>query len=97
MMRRKKTLSLSEALREYRSEMNIDNKLREINLINSWEEIAGRAIARRTKKVYIRDGVLYVYLNSSIVRSELAMVKESLRERLNEKAGEIMIKEVVLR
>ena len=41
---------VSEVLREYKKEMRIDNKLKEVELINSWEEIAGQAIARRTTK-----------------------------------------------
>jgi len=90
-------MSLSEVLKEYRSEMNIDNKLKEINLIKSWEEIAGKAIARRTSKVYIKDGSLYIHLNSSVARNELSMLRESLRERLNEKAGEELVKDIILR
>ena len=88
---------LSEVLKEYRSEMNIDRKLKEVNLLNSWEDIAGRAIAKRTSKVYLKDGKLFIYLTSPVVRSELSMAKESLKERLNEKAGEELIKEIILR
>lgn len=90
-------MSLSEVLKEYRSEMEIDNKLKEINLVNSWEKIAGKAIARRTSRVYIREGSLYIYLNSSVARNELSMLKESLKERLNETAGEELVKEIILR
>ena len=46
LMRRKKTMSVAEVLKEYKREMRIDNKLKEVQLINSWEEIAGSAIAR---------------------------------------------------
>ena len=87
-MRRNKTMSLSEALKEYRSAMNIENRLKEVSLLNSWEDIAGRAIAKRTSKVYIKDGKLYIHLISPVVREELSMVKEELRDRLNEDAGE---------
>ncbi len=90
-------MTLSEVLKEYRSEMNIDRKLKEVNLLNSWEHIAGRAIAKRTSKVYLKDGKLFIYLTSPVVRSELSMAKESLKERLNEKAGEELIKEIILR
>ncbi|HCC71168.1 MAG TPA: DUF721 domain-containing protein [Bacteroidales bacterium] len=96
-MRRKKTMILSEVLKEYRSEMNIDKRLKEIGLVNSWEEIAGMAIAKRTSKVYIKEGKLFIHLNSSVVRNELFMVKESLKQRLNEKAGEELVKEIILR
>ncbi|MBS0011616.1 MAG: DUF721 domain-containing protein [Bacteroidales bacterium] len=96
-MRRSKTMSLSEVLKEYRSEMNIDGRLKEVSLLNSWENIAGRAIAKRTTQVYIKSGKLYIYLNSSVVRNELSMARESLRERLNEEAGEELVKEIILR
>lgn len=90
-------MTLNEVLKEYRSEMNIDTRLKEVSLINAWEDIAGRAIARRTSKVYLKDGKLFIYLTSPVVRNELSMAKESLKERLNEEAGEDLVKEIILR
>lgn len=96
-MRRKRTLSMSDALKEYRKEMNIDQRLKQVGLVNSWENIVGNAIARRTSKVYMKDGRLFVHLNSSVVRNELQMIKGALIERLNESAGEELVKEIVLK
>ena len=96
-MRRSKTISLAEAMKDYISEMNLEGKLQEVNLINSWEEVVGKAISSRTGKVYIRDEVLYVHINSSVARSELLMLKEALKEKLNERAGKEVIKDIVLR
>lgn len=90
-------MSLSQVLKEYRSQMNIDTRLKEVSLVNSWEDIAGMAIAKRTTKVYLKNGRLFIYLSSPVVRNELMMVRESLRQRLNEEAGEELVKEVVLR
>jgi predicted nucleic acid-binding Zn ribbon protein len=96
-MRRSKTISLAEAIRDYISEMNLGGKLSETDIINSWEEIVGKAIASRTTKIYIKDRVLYVYLKSSVVRNELLMLREALREKLNARAGSEVIKDIVLR
>jgi predicted nucleic acid-binding Zn ribbon protein len=96
-MRRSKTISLAEALTDYLKEMNLERGLTEVRLINSWEEIVGKAIAMRTKRIYIRDQVLFIHLDSSVVRNELLMLRESLREKLNEKAGSQIIKEIVLK
>ena len=96
-MRRSKTISLAEAIQDYIKEMNLGGKLRELSVIDSWENMVGKAISSRTSKVYIKDGVLYVHLKSSIVRNELMMIREALRERLNEKVGSEVIKEIVLR
>jgi hypothetical protein len=96
-MRRSKTISLAEALNDYIREMNLGEKLSEVTIINSWEEIVGKAISSRTTKVFIRDHILYVHLNSSVVRNELMMLREALKEKLNSKAGMEVIKDIVLR
>lgn len=96
-MRRSKTISLAEAVNDYIKEMNLGGKLSEITIINSWEEIVGRAISSRTTKIFIKDHILYVHLNSSVVRNELLMLREVLKEKLNSKAGSEVIKEIVLR
>jgi predicted nucleic acid-binding Zn ribbon protein len=96
-MRRSKTISLAEAIQDYIEEMKIGPKLKEISLLNSWETMVGKAISSRTSKVYIKDKVLFVHLNSSIVRNELMMIREALREKLNSQAGEEVIKDIVLK
>jgi predicted nucleic acid-binding Zn ribbon protein len=96
-MRRSKTISLAEAMKDYIKEMNLEGKLNEVGIINSWEETVGKAIASRTSKLYIKDQVLYVSLNSSVVRNELLMLRQALKEKLNEKAGVEVIRDIVLR
>jgi len=96
-MRRSKTISLAEAIQDYIREMKLDKGLRETRLVTSWEEIVGKAIASRTSKIYIKDSILYVHLNSSVVRNELLMLRQALREKLNKKAGSEIIKDIVLR
>jgi predicted nucleic acid-binding Zn ribbon protein len=96
-MRRSKTISLADAIKDYIIEMNLGEKLAETTVLNSWEEIVGKAISSRTSNIYIKNQVLYIHLTSSVVRNELMMLRESLREKLNEKAGKEVVKDIVLR
>jgi predicted nucleic acid-binding Zn ribbon protein len=96
-MRRSKTISLAEAMKDYIREMNLGDKLSEVGVINSWEETVGKAIATRTSKLYIKDHVLYVHLTSSVVRNELLMLRQALLEKLNEKAGTMVIRDIILK
>jgi predicted nucleic acid-binding Zn ribbon protein len=96
-MRRSKTISLAEAVSDYIKEMNLGEKLSEVGIINSWEEIVGKAISLRTTKIYIKDHILYVHLSSSVVRNELLMLREELKMKLNQRAGSEVVKEIVLR
>lgn len=96
-MRRSKTISLAEALSDYVKEMNFGTKLSEASVINSWDETVGKAISSRTTRIYIKDHILYVHLSSSVVRNELLMLREALKEKLNQKSGSEVIKEIVFR
>ena len=96
-MRRSKTISLKEAIQDYIREMNLEDKLKEAGLINSWKDTVGNAIASRTTKIYIKDKTLYVHLSSSVVRNELMMLKKALMDKLNEKGGGEVINEIILK
>ncbi len=96
-MRRSKTISIAEAIKDYTREMNLDGKLNEAGIINSWEEIVGKAISSRTSKMYIKDHILHVHLNSSVVRNELVMLRQAILEKLNSKAGTEVIKDIIFR
>ena len=96
-MRRSKTQQISEVIQAFLSESGLDSRLKEVELINSWEEIVGTMISKRTKKIEIKNGKMIIYLQSSVVKNELMMLRESLRNSLNEKAGEEIIKEIILK
>lgn len=82
---------------DYIAAMKIEGKLKEVSVVESWSEMVGKAIASKTSSVYFRNGKLHVHLKSSVVRNELLMVRESLRQRINEKAGGEVVKEIVIK
>ncbi len=96
-MRKSNTQPLGEVLREYLKSIGAGKKLREVRLIDSWPKVVGLSIAKKTSNLYIQNRVLFVFLNSSIVRTELLRIRESLPKALNERAGESVIDEVVIR
>lgn len=96
-MRRKNTQKLNEVIEKYLESLDIDNKLKEVRLIRSWKNVVGTLIARKTDRIFIKEGKLFVYMSSSIARNELAMVKDSLVERLNRHAGAQVINDIILR
>lgn len=95
-MRRNKTISLKEALDDLVREYRLESGLQEASVISIWESIAGKVIMTRTKKTYLKDGVLHIYLTSSVVRNELLMMRDSLKSRINNKAGKEVVREIVI-
>ena len=96
-MERSNTQSIAEAIRAYLKESRLEKPLKERQLVRSWETLLGRSVARSTSKIYLKDGRLFVYLNSSVVKNELYMLQDEIIKKLNEAAGEELVKEIVLR
>ncbi len=86
-------LLVDKMLRSY----GLSDKLDEMSLVKSWEEMVGKMIANHTKEIYFNKGVLFVQLDSSTLRQELSYVKTDLIQRLNEKAGKVMVKDIHLK
>lgn len=72
----------------------LDGKMKEIEVLNAWEEMMGVAIANRTKEMYIRNKTLYLKLDSAVIREELSYGKKIIILRVNEKAGMEIINDV---
>ena len=96
-MDRINTRKINEVLKEFLQENRLDIKFKERELIESWEELVGRTINRATKDIYIRDRKLFVVLSSSVVRNELFMLKDEIVRKLNERIGEQIITELILK
>jgi len=96
-MRKRKTETMDEVVASYLKYLGLDVKMKEMRLINSWPEVVGKTIAKATTHVNFKGGTLFVSLKSSVVKNELMMLREGLKKALNEKAGEELVKKIVLR
>ena len=96
-MRRSNAQSLSEVIREFVKGTSIERKLKETDVVQSWEELLGKTIAGYTRNVSLKNKVLVVEITSSVVKNELFMMREEIRSKLNERAGEEMISTIIFK
>ncbi|MBN1187607.1 MAG: DUF721 domain-containing protein [Bacteroidales bacterium] len=96
-MRKSNTQKISDLLKEFVKDSHIEDKLSEVSLVKEWEEIVGKTMARYTKRIFIKEGTLFVYLNSSVARHELMMLREGLISEMNKRAGKELVKEMVVK
>ena len=91
------TRQIREILNEFLRENKLDSRLKERNLVESWEELMGRTISRATKNIYIKDRKLFVVISSSVIRNELYMLKQEIVKKLNQRVGEEIITDLILK
>ncbi|MBL4707651.1 MAG: DUF721 domain-containing protein [Flavobacteriales bacterium] len=96
-MSKKEEKPLKELVNQMLRAYGLGDRLDEMSLVKSWEEIVGKMISRHTSEIYFKSGILYVRLDSAPLRQELSYAKTKLKERLNEKAGKLMVKEIHLK
>jgi hypothetical protein len=51
-MRKSNTQTIASVIKDYLKEAQIEGKLKEVQVVNSWEELVGKVIARRTNRIY---------------------------------------------
>lgn len=89
--------SLKDAIGEFLKVSGLSGKLAERKIIDNWEKIVGKMIAKHTKGVSIHNKKLFLRVDSAPLRQELFYSREKIIKMLNEEAGEEVVKEVVLR
>ncbi len=59
-----------------------------------WEQLMGTAVARRTGKMELKKGTLYIEITSAPLRQELSFGKDKIVAKLNRKLGATVIDEL---
>jgi predicted nucleic acid-binding Zn ribbon protein len=90
------TQHIGQAIQQLLSRYHIKAKFDEANLLNSWERLAGKPVAKRTKKLYIRGKVLFVELDSPGMKNDLNLHKAQIVDILQKEFGKDVVKEMVV-
>ena len=97
-MIRRKTVRLGDTLRLFwRDNPELYHKMLEARVVRLWGELFGPSMAKYTTNVYVKNRVLYVFMSSSVVRSEMIAMRKRLVITLNEHAGSDVIDDVMIR
>ena len=77
--------------------MGITGRLEREKAVVFWEEAVGSSIARRAAAVSISGGRLVVAVENSAWLQELALMKESIIEKVNSRVGKPVVEDIVFR
>ena len=74
---------------------DVDEKLYETRVIQSWSAVLGDNIMRYTTAIYFNKKKLFVTLSSSVLRHELFLTRDEIKNSLNKYVGADVVKEIV--
>lgn len=96
-MRKSQTQKIGDVIKDCLNELQISRKLKEVSIVTQWESLMGKIVANRTDKIYIKNRTLFVHVRSSVLKTELIMMRQDILKRVNENAGESIIDQIVIK
>lgn len=87
--------SVGQAIRDMLNTYRLTNKYDEANIIESWERMVGKPIASRTKKVFIKNTVLFVEFDSPTMRHDFSLHKKEVLDLFRKEFGNGVVTEIV--
>lgn len=85
---------LGDVIEKLLKAYNLDDKMKELDLVEAWSELMGTAVANRTKSIEIRNQKLLLTIDSSVMREELHIGKQVIIQRVNQFMGKEVIRDI---
>lgn len=90
-------IKLGDAISQIFKEEKLDEKYSIFAIRNGWEGIVGKTVAKHTTQINYLQGLLYVSIDSAVVRNELSYVKDDIVQKVNKFVGKRLVKELILK
>ncbi|WP_118951689.1 DUF721 domain-containing protein [Taibaiella helva] len=91
------TVSIGEALSSFLKSARWQSRINEIRIQREWGKIMGATIARYTRNVQLREGVLVIATDVAPLKQELQFGKQQVINNINEYFGEKVVTDVVVK
>ena len=88
---------VGDVMRKVLSNSPLGTKLKEYQVVSLWNKLLGPSIAKHTSSIFVKNRVLYVTLDSSVMRQELHYGKSKIITMINEQLGEELVKDLMLK
>ena len=86
-------MDLSEARVGFLRESGLEQSVLEVQIADVWPQVMGDVVNRLTRSVEVKNGVLYVRVNSAALKTQLFENRFELVRKLNDAVGAQVIKD----
>ncbi|MBL6446890.1 DUF721 domain-containing protein [Fulvivirga sp. 29W222] len=94
-LRKSDISTVGEAINDLLEGYRLRGRFDEARLVSSWERLMGKTIANRTGKIFIKNKVLFVEINSAPLKHELNLSKTKIIDIFEREIGREVIGEII--
>ena len=84
---------ISEALVDFLRESGLEQSVMDVQIEEVWPRVMGETVKSLTRSIEVREGVLYVHVNSAALKTQLFENRFELIRKLNEAVGAPALKD----
>ncbi|HLT81942.1 MAG TPA: DUF721 domain-containing protein [Cyclobacteriaceae bacterium] len=88
---------VGDAIRDLLNTYHLETRFDETHIVASWERVVGKPIARRTRKVYLHNKVLYAEFDSAAMKHDFLMHRKEILDLFQREFGAAAVTEIVVR
>lgn len=88
---------IDSILEKVLSKLNLGIKVKQYQIWEVWDSVVGEPIARQAQPHQIKNMILWINVSSSTWMQQLEFMKQQIIDRLNERIGEKVIKDIRFR
>lgn len=96
-MERQDAQQIGEILNQFLKINQLENQVFGEKIAEIWQETLGDEITLATQRIFLQNGFLFVELKSPSLKNELMMKRTFIKDSLNLRLEEEIIKQVVIR
>ncbi|MBQ7279724.1 MAG: DUF721 domain-containing protein [Bacteroidales bacterium] len=93
----KEVQPLQEYLKTVYRRLDVEEAVSGVEVVTAYKEIVGELISKLSQQMQYKQGCLYVTIASAALRQELSYKRQSLTEKINQKIGKDILKDVIFR
>lgn len=91
MSRKSNEQPLSEVVKDLLKAYGMEEQMNEMEIMKAWDIVMGKFVAKHTTDMWFKNKVLYIKLDSSVIKNELHLAKTQVIEKMNDFVGKNII------
>lgn len=89
-------MPIKDAIRDLLNSYHLESKFDEAQVVASWERLVGVPIAKRTRKVFIKNKVLFVEFKTAAMKSDFLLHKAKVLELFRKEFGQGVLNDIAI-
>jgi predicted nucleic acid-binding Zn ribbon protein len=86
---------VGDAIRQLLKTYHLDSKFDAAAVVASWERLFGKPVARHTRRIFLKNKVLFVELDSPGMKNDLSLHKKQMLQAIHQEFGADSVAEIV--